>query len=518
MRIIDLYLEHKHIDLDEANLKKLYSKVISDTPKRAERGIQLKGRVRYFGLSKDGTLNFKVASQSQSGRFYYVYIEAPDILKLSDIIEEGDHLTQADLNRLLTMQGFRVHCGCPDWLYYAFQYMATQGNYEIEPETRAPKRNNVVLVGATCKHLFAVINNIYENSKIRELLVHDIENYLRMLLDMDYEDYQQLNHAKQIQQQNRAVKWKNKPSDYMNDYFARKAKHHSFLDDHDIKKSLKKEITKFIRTNPQADVDDFLRSYFQMTQKAFAEDMKIPEDAVEDYFNELGFEDKKNKAIAKQEQLAPKIEEPKEPQGVNQGILTKDSEILKESKYYKNEEEAKEAYHKYIKGHVANVQEALKLLHTLEIPFVEEHYDELTEICSVHDASKYSDAEFFPYLHHFYPTNEKEANLEEEFDHAVTLHVLNNRHHWNCQDWIDYETGSLKGGFDKDVYLLYTVERICDFLAMAYQHSESPYSYWDDNKETFTMPDYAFDFMDDIIHKVPKDFKLVFKVTRGDLD
>ena len=138
-----------------------------------------------------------------------------------------------------------------------------------------------------------------------------------MLLDMDYEDYQQLNHAKQIQQQNRAVKWKNKPSDYMNEYFARKAKHHSFLDDHDIRKSLKREITKFIRTNPQSDVDDFLRSYFQMTQKAFAEDMKIPEDAVEDYFNELGFEDKKNKAIAKQEQLAPKMEEPKEPRGVN---------------------------------------------------------------------------------------------------------------------------------------------------------------------------------------------------------
>ena len=63
-----------------------------------------------------------------------------------------------------------------------------------------------------------------------------------------------------------------------------------------------------------------------------------------------------------------------------------------------------------------------------------------------------------------------------------------------------------------------TIERICDFLAMAYQHSESPYSYWDDNKDTFIMPDYAFEFMDDIIHKVPDDFILSFKITRGNLD
>lgn len=320
MRIIDLYQEHEC--LHEANLKQLYTKSLNETPKMAQKGQNLSGRVRYFGLSKDGTLNFKVASQSQPGRFYYVYIEAPDILRLGDIVDSGEHLKESDLITLLTMNNFRVHCGCPAWLYWAFQYMATQGNYEIEPETRAPKRNNTTLQGSICKHLFAVVKNVYENKQMRQAIVKDIDNYLRMLTGLDYEDYQQLNHAKQIQQQNRSVKWKNKPSDYMNDYFARKAKNHAFLDDHDIKKSLKREMNKFITANPQSNVDDFLRSYFQMTQKAFADDMQIPEDSVIDYFNELGFDEKKEKIITKRAEKA----------GLNSGILTKDSEQNLEEK------------------------------------------------------------------------------------------------------------------------------------------------------------------------------------------
>lgn len=345
MRIIDLYLEHKLDDnlLQEANLKQLYTKAINETPKMAQKGDSLSGRVRYFGLSKDGTLNFKVASQSEPGHFYYVYIEAPDVLRLGDVVEEGEHLNESDLSRLLTMNGFRIHCGCPAWLYWSFQYMATQGNYEIEPETRAPKRNNTLLQGSMCKHLIAVVKNIYENKSIRLAVIKDIENYLRMILGMDYEDYQQMKHARQIQQQNRAVKWKNKPSDYMNDYFARKAKNHSFLDDHDIKKSLKKEMNKFITANPQSSVDDFLRSYFQMTQKAFAEDMKIPEASVEEYFNELGFSDKKEKVIEKREQKSLSKQQVSQPNvnqqsGVKSNILTKDSEQLHESEQVTTEE------------------------------------------------------------------------------------------------------------------------------------------------------------------------------------
>lgn len=187
-------------------------------------------------------------------------------------------------------------------------------------------------------------------------------------------------------------------------------------------------------------------------------------------------------------------------------------------KYYKSEEEAKKAYDEYINGHVQNVKDAFELLLSLDIPYIKENEDAIREIVSVHDDSKWSDREYFPYLHHFYPTSEEEANMEEEFDNAVQLHCLNNRHHWNCQDWIDTETGSLKGGFDDTLYMNHTVERICDWLAMAYQHNEPPSKWWDANKEGIKMPDYAVDFVEEVIHKVPEDFKLSFQKTRGELD
>lgn len=786
MRLLDVYNKY----LVEANLKNLYTKSVNETPKMASRGQQLKGRVRYFGLSKDGTLNFKIASQSISGRFYYAYIEAPDIIKFSDIIEEGDHFTLADLNRLLTMDGFRVYCSCPAHLYWSFQYMATMGGYEIEPETRAPKRNNVLLQGALDKHLIAVVDNIYNNQSIRDSIVKDIDNYLRMLNGLDYEDYQQLNHARQIQQQNRAVKWKNNPTDYMNDYFARQAKNHQFLDDHDIRHSLKVEGNKFAKANPNATVDDFLRSYFNMTQKAFAEEMKIPESSVEDYFNELGFNKAQEKGLAKQQSNNQNSNK-----GLDAGILTKDSEsiikesadlsklsytpeerqnvinktksnmqshrlskyiefvdinyvdaikeydrelmpshsdegllklfnqikengiteplmicfnpytgdiylgegnhrlmfakllkleevpcycvrnerfslgkhsinpdnitpiqddkdlgryyadpmkpsmlgepfgpnydghLLKESYVYANEvtnkelnsnpvkfvtygderreiefnnlsdlfkyinqcggfnsfkgirwsvmseykgsefylvrnsyarggwiwedvngshvsyeprsfrtksinesenekqyldpQEAHIKYQEYLKGHINNVKDAVKLIidKCSDNEFIQEEKETLINIAEHHDESKFSEDEYMPYLHHFYPTCPEDENLSEEFEMACRHHILSNKHHWDF--WIDPKTLELRDIPDNDrQYKLYCVERVADWLAMAKQHDEDKSIWYEYNRNAIKMPDWAFEFIDYIYSKVPDDFylNLHFGGTRGPLD
>ena len=304
----ELVLDEK---LDEANLKTLYSKSINETPKIADRADAMgTNAVRYYGLSEDGTLNFKVKSQTRSGKYHYVFIESEDLLKFGYLTEEGMHFEVQDLAKLLTMNGFRIQCNCESFLYWAFQYMATIGGYEINPETRAPKRNNTLLSGALCKHLILVVKNLYENQTMRQAIAKDIDNYLRMLAGMDYEDYQQLNHAKQVKSQNRAVKWKNKPSDYMNEYFARQAKHHPFLDDHDIVKSLRAEVRKYVKANNQASVDDFLKDYFSMTKKAFADEMGLPETSVEDYFNdEIDFQNQKDKINTPKEEPTEEIEE-----------------------------------------------------------------------------------------------------------------------------------------------------------------------------------------------------------------
>ena len=90
-----------------------------------------------------------------------------------------------------------------------------------------------------------------------------------------------------------------------------------------------------------------------------------------------------------------------------------------------------EQYKEYLTGHIGNVSKALELLYSLEIPYVQEHIDELREIVKQHDASKYEEPEWSAYLHHFYPTNDEEAMMEEEFENACRHHIRANKHHWN---------------------------------------------------------------------------------------
>lgn len=175
-----------------------------------------------------------------------------------------------------------------------------------------------------------------------------------------------------------------------------------------------------------------------------------------------------------------------------------------------------EKYKEYLTGHIGNVAKALEVLATLDIPYVTEHIDELREIVKEHDASKYEEPEWSAYLHHFYPTNDEEAMMEEEFENACKHHIRANKHHWNY--WCD-EDNNLIEDIDKEEYKLYTIERICDWLSMAAQHDEGPTDYWNANKDYIVQPDYARELCDEIFPKIPEDFgKDMWKITRGELD
>ena len=180
------------------------------------------------------------------------------------------------------------------------------------------------------------------------------------------------------------------------------------------------------------------------------------------------------------------------------------------------QEQSIEKYKEYLTGHIGNVSKALEVLATLDIPYVAEHIDELREIVKEHDASKYEEPEWSAYLHHFYPTNDEEEMMGEEFDAAVQHHIKNNKHHWNY--WCD-ENNELKDGIDEEEYKLHTIERICDWLAMAAQHDEGPTEYYEVNKDYIVQPEYAKELCDEVFSKVPEDFgKDMWKVTRGELD
>lgn len=180
------------------------------------------------------------------------------------------------------------------------------------------------------------------------------------------------------------------------------------------------------------------------------------------------------------------------------------------------QEQSIEKYKEYLTGHIGNVAKALEVLVTLDIPYVTEHIEELREIVKEHDASKYEEPEWSAYLHHFYPTNDEEAMMEEEFENACKHHIRANKHHWNY--WCD-EDNNLIEDIDEEEYKLYTIERICDWLSMAAQHDEGPTEYWNANKDYIVQPDYARELCDEIFPKIPEDFgKDMWKITRGDLD
>ena len=179
-------------------------------------------------------------------------------------------------------------------------------------------------------------------------------------------------------------------------------------------------------------------------------------------------------------------------------------------------DQAVEQYKEYLEGHIGNVSKALELLYNLNIPFVVDNIDKLREIVKKHDASKYEEPEWTAYLHHFYPKDDKEASMGEEFDAATQHHVKNNKHHWNywCND-----NNELNPDIDEEEYKLYCIERICDWLAMAGQHGEGPHDYYDANKDFIVQPDYARELCDDIFYKVPEDFsENMWRVNRGKLD
>ena len=181
-----------------------------------------------------------------------------------------------------------------------------------------------------------------------------------------------------------------------------------------------------------------------------------------------------------------------------------------------NKEQSIEKYKEYLTGHIGNVGKSLEILYNLQIPFVVENIDRLREIVKEHDASKYEEPEWSAYLHHFYPTNDTEAIMGEEFENACRHHIKNNKHHWDY--WIDQDNNLIED-IDEEEYKLYTIERICDWCAMAAQHDEGPTDYYNANKDYVIQPDYARELCDEIFPKIPKDFnKDMQKITRGELD
>lgn len=106
--------------------------------------------VHYRGYRKD-TLKFFVPNKYNG---WETYIQFPEMQEQID----DDSITPQEAARLLFWGGtLRVHCGCPSFSFWGFQYIATQLDAAIIPETRYPKVRNPQLKGIVCKHLIKTL-------------------------------------------------------------------------------------------------------------------------------------------------------------------------------------------------------------------------------------------------------------------------------------------------------------------------------------------------------------------------
>lgn len=180
----------------------------------------------------------------------------------------------------------------------------------------------------------------------------------------------------------------------------------------------------------------------------------------------------------------------------------------KENRLFKDKDEAIVAYSKYVNDHIAYVHLAFasfgaKICHNLEEKYRGIHglHSQVRTRVMKHDDSKFSEAEFVPYIQKFYAWEDMDKTQEqvsEEFDKAWMHHVKYNDHHpEHWIQWSELEKRNIFMAMD-DAAL---VEMLIDWIAMSMARNQSVHEWWTANengrKEKEKLMDQIdFEFVD----------------------
>lgn len=101
--------------------------------------------VKYAGTRKN-IMKFFVPNRYNG---WNVYFQFPQWNETRD----DSSLNVNEAARLLMWSGdVRIHCGCPSFLFWGYEYILTQLGAAIKPEVRYPHIRNPDLKGVCCKH------------------------------------------------------------------------------------------------------------------------------------------------------------------------------------------------------------------------------------------------------------------------------------------------------------------------------------------------------------------------------
>ena len=267
--------------LNEEKLFNLLDKTQRETPKLAGRADFI--YPKYIGLSKSGIFHFKTNSQTNPGYSWYQTIEIKNIRTLVQSVED---ITPDLVRKWFEIADINIYCSDQSYLYYAFQFMGTQRDYNDpkQPENRAPARNNTKLKGGLCKHLTSIAEHI-RSGQYYEQMAKDLTNWRNYVLGNAYRSFNRGRNMGQYNKREKEVDWK-KMDSFMNDALWAQHNVAKFLRQNNIKKSMSDEINRIRKSEGDISLDDFLEDELGITLKDLSDQLGVEEKALDDYFNQ----------------------------------------------------------------------------------------------------------------------------------------------------------------------------------------------------------------------------------------
>lgn len=159
-------------------------------------------------------------------------------------------------------------------------------------------------------------------------------------------------------------------------------------------------------------------------------------------------------------------------------------------------------YLDYIEEHYNNVQRAWKEFQvkcksdrSVSDDF---HWGTLDKEIEFHDVSKLSNEELVKYRENFFPTK-SESETKRNLNSAWTHHKEANMHHW--ENW------ATKNFHYPNEWEIHCVHMIIDWIAMSYKFGDTATEYYEKNKDEIKIPDYAHDYVVELL-------EMFYKVTK----
>lgn len=165
-------------------------------------------------------------------------------------------------------------------------------------------------------------------------------------------------------------------------------------------------------------------------------------------------------------------------------------------------------YDLYLKEHKANVRKGFewieKNLPEVVLPGKTEGVGKSVlwhQICSMHDASKYTPNEYDAYDAYFYGNN-KSFEVVNNFNHAWLHHIHNNPHHW--QHWVLNNDDPDEGEVILDMPYRYILEMICDWWAFSWKSDNlrEIFKWYDEHKDYMKLSTKTRDIVESILDKI----------------